>query len=60
MSKVKGKGIEKGDKVKITDGEHEGKLGTVKHLRALTGEAHVELADGGKVVNVQVATLAAA
>lgn len=60
MTKTTGKpkAITKGDKVKIT-GEHEGQLGTVLHLRAATGTAHVEL-DGGKVVSVPVVDLAAA
>jgi len=53
------KAISKGSKVKITAGEHADKIGEVKHLRAATGEAHVEL-DGGKVVNVAAVDLAAA
>jgi len=60
QAKTKPKGIMKGDKVKITDGEHSGQLGKVVHLRAATGEAHVELAETGKTVNVPVADLAAA
>jgi transcription antitermination factor NusG len=61
MSKEKSpaKKISKGSSVKITDGEHDGKLGKVTHLRAATGEAHVEL-ESGKVVNVPASTLVAA
>ena len=53
------KGVKVGEAVKVIAGEHEAKTGTLRHLRAATGEAHVEL-DGGKVVNVAVADLAAA
>jgi transcription antitermination factor NusG len=60
QAKFKTKEIKKGDKVKITGGEHEGKAGTLKHIRAVTQDAHVELADSGKVVSVKVADLAAA
>ena len=61
MSKEKSskKEITKGSKVKITEGEHADQLGEVKHLRAATGEAHVELATG-KVINVPAADLVAA
>jgi transcription antitermination factor NusG len=60
QAKSKAKEIKKGDKVKINGGEHAGKLGTLKHIRATTLEAHVELSDSGKVVNVPLASLAAA
>jgi transcription antitermination factor NusG len=62
MSKDKGKSkaISKGDNVNITAGKHADKRGKVLHIRALTGEAHIELADSGAVVNVQVSTLEAA
>jgi len=53
------KGVKIGQAVKVLAGTHEGQQGTLKHLRALTGEAHVEV-DGGKVVNVAAADLAAA
>jgi len=61
MAKAKAevKKLAKGSAVKITDGEHADKLGKVAHLRAATGEAHVEL-ESGRVVNVPVASLAAA
>jgi transcription antitermination factor NusG len=70
MTKAKGKAadtaakpakeIKVGGAVKINEGEHAGKLGTLKHIRATTLEAHVELSDSGKVVNVPLASLAAA
>jgi len=69
MPKAKGKAadtaakpakeIKVGGAVKINDGEHAGKLGTLKHLRAATSEAHVEL-ESGRVVNVPADAIAAA
>jgi len=61
VSKDKGKAkeISKGSAVRITSGDHMDKVGKVLHLRALTGEAHVEL-ESGAVVNVPFAALAAA
>jgi transcription antitermination factor NusG len=60
QAKFKTKEIKKGDKVKITGGEHDGKVGELKHIRAATADAHVELADTGKMVLVKLADLAAA
>jgi len=59
MSKEKGKSIKKGDRVKVTDGEHAGKVGVLKHTRAATSSGVVEL-DNGQSVGVKLHELAAA
>jgi transcription antitermination factor NusG len=51
--------IEKDSKVSILKGEHEGARGEIKHIRAHTGQAHVEL-ESGKVVVVPLESVAAA
>ncbi|MGH6693347.1 MAG: hypothetical protein ACREF4_21980 [Gammaproteobacteria bacterium] len=58
MAQAKGK-PKKGDKVKITDGDHEGKSGVLKHIRAATSQGHVEL-EADRVVVVPLDAIAAA
>jgi ribosomal protein L24 len=59
MAQAKAKSIKKGDQVKVIAGEHEGKTGTLKHIRQATGQAHVDQ-DGDRVIVVKADELAAA
>jgi transcription antitermination factor NusG len=52
--------IKYGDAVKITAGRLADKLGTVKHIRASSGIAHVYLHNGAGMVYVATSTLEAA
>jgi len=44
--KASKKGWDKGDKVKVTGGDHDGKAGAVEHIRQATKTATVRFADG--------------
>jgi len=59
MAQAKVKSVKKGDQVKVIAGEHEGKSGTLKHIRQATGQAHVAQEDD-RVLVVAVADVAAA
>jgi transcription antitermination factor NusG len=58
--KAKPAAVKVGDSVKITAGPYVDRLGKVKHIRWLTGEAHIDMADGTGMVYAKTSTLEAA